>query len=62
MKFEELKGLSPEELTKKQKELQRDLFQAKMKNSLGQLASPIQIRALRRNIAQLLTAQSQKQG
>ena len=62
MKFEEVKGLSLEELTKKQKEVQMELFQAKMKNSLGQLGSPIQIRALRRNIARLLTAQSQKQG
>lgn len=62
MKFEEIKGLSPVELGKKEVELRKELFQATMKNSLGQLGSPIQIRALRRNVARILTAKRQKQG
>lgn len=62
MKFEELKGLSPDELAKKKKEIKFELFQARMKNTLGQLASPLQVRALRRNVARILTAERQKQG
>lgn len=60
MKFKEISDLTVDELNKKERELKEKMFQAKMKNSLGQLASPIEIRALRRDMARLKTALSQK--
>ena len=60
MKYSDVKDLTVDELRKKERELRGDLFNSKMKNSLGQLASPISIRAARRNVARLKMAQSQK--
>lgn len=56
MKFTEIKNLSVPELKKKRASLSEELFQAKIKNSIGQLANPIEIRKLRRNIARINTA------
>ncbi len=60
MKFKEVKGLPPKELTKKANELKKDLFEMKIKNSLGQLSNPVQIRGARKNVARLLTALNAK--
>jgi large subunit ribosomal protein L29 len=60
MKFKDMKDLSNTELKKKQKTLTNDLFTAKMKNSIGQLSNPLEIRHIRRELAQLKTAVSQK--
>ena len=62
MKFKDIAGLNPEDLRKKSKELRRDLFNVKMKNSLGQLGNPLEIRLLRKDIARVETAIRQKQG
>lgn len=59
MKFKDIKNLSVPELRKKKKEITENLFQAKMKNSLGQLGSPTQIRAMRRSLAKIETALKQ---
>ena len=56
MKFKDMKGLSVKELNKKLVELKKDLFQAKMKNQLGQLGNPVSIRFLRKDIARCATA------
>lgn len=56
MKFNEIKDLSVVELKKKRAGLSEALFQAKIKNSIGQLANPIEIRDLRRDIARINTA------
>lgn len=56
MKFVEIKDLSVAELKKKRAALSEELFQARIKNSIGQLSNPIQIRDLRRNIAKINTA------
>jgi large subunit ribosomal protein L29 len=56
MKFTEIKDLSVVELKKKRANLADELFQAKIKNSIGQLANPLEIRKLRKNIARLNTA------
>lgn len=60
MKYQDIKELTIDELRKKERELQGELFQARMKNSLGQLGSPITIRKIRRSVAKLKTALSQK--
>ena len=56
MKFVEIKDLSVTELKKKRAALSEELFQARIKNSIGQLSNPIEIRDLRRNIAKINTA------
>lgn len=56
MKFAEIKDLSVAELKKKRTGLSQDLFEAKIKNSMGQLANPIEIRNLRKDIARINTA------
>lgn len=56
MKFIEISDLSVTELKKKRTTLSEQLFQARIKNSIGQLSNPIEIRDLRRNIARINTA------
>lgn len=56
MKFNEIKDLTVPELKKKRAALSKELFDAKLKNSIGQLANPIEIRNLRRDIAKINTA------
>ncbi len=56
MKYVEVKEMSSQELLKSRKSFREELFQMKMKNSLGQLGSPIEIRFLRRKIARINTA------
>lgn len=60
MSFNDIKGMSTVELAKKQKSLTKDIFTAKMKNSLGQLSNPLEIRKMRRELARINTAISQK--
>lgn len=56
MKFAEIKDMSLPELKKKRATLSEQLFEARMKNSIGQLSNPVQIRQLRRDIARINTA------
>ncbi len=56
MKYADIAGLSVRELVKKTNELRKQVFEANMKNALGQLTNPMTIREMRRNIARLLTA------
>ncbi len=56
MKFSEIKDLSLKDLQKKRSTLSQELFEARMKNTIGQLANPLVIKQLRRNIARLNTA------
>lgn len=60
MKYRDIKELSATELKKKKTALTQELFEAEMKNSLGQLSNPLEIRAIRRDIARLNTAIVQK--
>lgn len=56
MNFEDIKNLTTVELRKKVKETKEKMFEAKMKNAMGQLTNPISIRGMRRDIAKLNTA------
>lgn len=56
MKFAEIKDMSVAELKKKRSTLSDELFQAKIKNTIGQLSNPIEIRRLRKDIARINTA------
>ncbi|MFN8943614.1 MAG: 50S ribosomal protein L29 [Pseudobdellovibrionaceae bacterium] len=53
--------LSPSEITKQLKASGKELFEAKMKNKLGQLSNPLVIRKMRKDIARLETMKTQVQ-
>ncbi|MFZ3230450.1 MAG: 50S ribosomal protein L29 [Pseudobdellovibrio sp.] len=55
MIFKELENKSATELIKQKTELLSKIFDMKMKNSLGQLSGPHQIRILRRDVARINT-------
>ncbi|CAN5442552.1 hypothetical protein BH10BDE1_BH10BDE1_06190 [soil metagenome] len=56
MFYSEVSGLTVKELNKKKKELQTSMFDARMKNTLGQLPNQMVIRAARKDIARINTA------
>lgn len=56
MKFADMENKNVKDLIKQKQDLIAQLFEMKMKNSLGQLTNAVQIRAVRRNIARLNTA------
>ena len=60
MKFTDVKELSGVELNKKIRETKEKMFDAKMKNSMGQMTNPTSIRGMRRDIARLKTALTTK--
>jgi large subunit ribosomal protein L29 len=62
MKFTDIKDLTSDELRKKQAQLRDELFEARMKHSLGQVGNPIEIRDRRRDLARVLTAINMKLG
>ena len=55
MKAKELKNLSVEELTKKLGELKKDLFMLRMQHVTNQLDNPMQIAAVKKDIARVKT-------
>ncbi len=58
MKYADISGLAGKEMNVKIKQLSSEIFEARMKNALGQLANPMTIRHMRRDIARLKTAQA----
>lgn len=55
MKFSEIKNLSWEALKKKEKELNEEAFELKMKHALGKVGNPLRVRFLRKDKARLKT-------
>jgi ribosomal protein L29 len=61
MKFSELKGLSQEELKKKQRELELELLKARAQSVRGTVAkNPHQIAGIRQNLVRIATLISSK--
>ena len=60
MKFADIKDLTVEELLKRQRQMPEELFELKMKHSLGQVANPLEIRSIRKNVARVKTALNNK--
>ena len=60
MTAKEIRDLSPAEIGTKLRELRAELLQLNMKKSSGQLEKPHVLRATRKDIARLLTVQTQK--
>lgn len=62
MKYEEIKEMTATELRKRSVQLREELFEARMKHSIGQLGNPLEIRGKRRDLARLRTALQAKLG
>ena len=55
MKAKELKNLSVEELTAKLDSLKKDLFMLRMQHATNQLENPMQLAAVKKDIARVKT-------
>jgi large subunit ribosomal protein L29 len=62
MKFSEVNELTSSELRKRVAQLRTELFEARMKHTLGQLGNPVEIRFKRKDLARLKTALQMKLG
>ena len=60
MKYKNIKDLEKDEILKKITECSNELFQLRMTKKLNQVTNPVKIRTLRRDIARLKTALSQR--
>jgi ribosomal protein L29 len=59
MDAKELKSLTTEELTEKEKQLRQELFNFRFQLGTGRLENPMQIRNTKRDIARLKTVKRQ---
>jgi large subunit ribosomal protein L29 len=57
----ELRDLDVDELRRREKDLEDQLFRLRMQKSMGQLDAPIKIRSVRRDRARVLTILREKQ-
>ena len=61
MKAQQIRELSVDDLRGKQRELAEQLFRLRLQKSIGQLDNALKIRAVRRDMARVLTVLKQKQ-
>lgn len=60
MKAREIRELSREEIEKKIDELEEELFNLRFQAKMGQLANPLQLRLVKRDIARAKTIKNEK--
>ena len=61
MKMEEIIKLSTEDLDKKIKESKKELFELRLKQAVGNLEKPSQIKELRKSVARMKTIQRERE-
>ena len=59
--IKEIRGLSVEDLNKKMNELKKDLFMLRMQHATNQLDNPLQIAAVKKDIARIKTIIREKE-
>ena len=59
--IKEIRGLSVEKLEAKLQELKKDLFMLRMQHATNQLDNPLQIAAVKKNIARIKTIIREKE-
>ena len=59
--LKEIRGLSVEKLEEKLQELKKDLFMLRMQHATNQLDNPMQIAAVRKDIARIKTIIREKE-
>ncbi len=60
MKVAELRDKNPDELLKKEQDLRKELFNLRFQKATGEIENPMRIRALRKDIARVLTVLTEK--
>ncbi len=60
MKPSELRALTVEELKQKEQNIRKELFNLKFRLATGEVENPNHINALRKDIAKILTIQTEK--
>jgi len=60
VKPSELRALAVDELAKKESDLRKELFNLRFQQATGEIENPMRIRAVRKNIARVLTIIAEK--
>ena len=60
MKAAELRESTVEELERKEQDLRRELFNLRFQQATGEIENPMRIRAIKKDIARVLTVASEK--
>ncbi len=55
MKVSELREMAADELQKKEQDLRKELFNLRFQQATGEIENPMRIRAIRKDIAKVLT-------
>ena len=61
MRPSELREMTIEELKEKEKELRKELFNLRFQKATGEIQNPMRIRAVRKDIARILTIITEKE-
>jgi len=60
VKSSELRAMTVEEMGRKEADLRRELFNLRFQQATGEIENPMRIRAVRKDIAKVLTIRSEK--
>jgi large subunit ribosomal protein L29 len=60
MKTSELRAMTIEELKQREQDLRKELFNLRFQQATGEIENPMRINAVRKNIAKVLTIESEK--
>lgn len=60
MRPSELREMTIEELSEKEKELRRELFNLRFQQATGEIQNPMRIKAVKKDIARILTIKGEK--
>jgi large subunit ribosomal protein L29 len=60
MKPSELRAMTIDELTKKEQDLRRELFNLRFQKATGEIENPMRIRVVKKDIARVLTIKTEK--
>ncbi len=60
MKPSEVRGLTIDELAQKELDLRKELFNLRFQQATGEIANPMRIRTVRKDIAKVLTIKTEK--
>ena len=60
MKAAELRETTVDELRKKEQDLRKELFNLRFQQATGEIENPMRIRAIKKNIAKILTVITEK--
>ncbi|HKZ57169.1 MAG TPA: 50S ribosomal protein L29 [Thermodesulfovibrionales bacterium] len=60
MKPSEFRVMTVEELTSKEHELRRELFNLRFQKATGEIENPMRIKAVKKDIARILTIKTEK--